>query len=138
MEKKEKNITTDFEEFKKSKVKEFNRKKTFEPLSSDIEILRELEDGNIEKIEGPIEIVQVTGIITDKDRIKKLEESISGGPVFNADFSNKEIKRGSEIWITAIIKKPSSQSWNAQPSYSVIRCRVMDIFYGLNKLKTLK
>jgi len=133
----ENNLTTDFEEYKNKKVKDFNPKKGFEPLSSDIVALRELEDGNIEKIEGPIEILQVTGIITDKDRIAKLEETIIG-PQFNADFGNQEVKRGSEVWITAIIKRPSNTSWNTQQNFSVLRCRVIDIYQGLNKLKTLK
>jgi len=132
------NITKDFEEYKEKKAKEFKKKKTFEPLSSDIVALRELEDGNIEKVKGPIEILQVTGVITDKDRIEKLEEAISGGPQFNADLGSKEVKRGDVIWVTALAIKPGTASWNAQPSYHVLKCRIVDIFYGLNKLKTIK
>jgi hypothetical protein len=132
------NITTDFEEYKKGKVDEFKKKKTFDPLSSDIIALKELEDGNIEKVSGPIEIIQVTGVITDKDRIEKLEEAILGGPQFNADLGSKEVKRGDVIWVTALAQRPGTSSWNAQPSYHVLKCRIMDIFYGLNKLKTIK
>lgn len=132
------NITKDFEEYKQKKVDKFKKDKTFDPLSSDIVALKELEDGNIEKVKGPIEIVQVTGVITDEDRIAKLEESITGGPQFNADLGSKEVKRGDIIWVTALAQRPQSASWNAQPSYHVIKCRVVDIFYGLNKLKTIK
>lgn len=132
------NLTTKFEDYKKKKVEKFKKEKEFEPLSSDIVALKELEDGNIEKVEGPIEIIQVTDIITDKDRIKKLEEAISGGPMFNADLGNKDVKRGDIIWVTALAVRPQSTSWNVQPSYHVLKCRIVDIFYGLNKLKTIK
>ena len=132
------NITKDFEEYKQSKVKDFKKSKVFDPLSNDIVALRELEDGNIEKVTGPIEILQVTDVITDKDRISKLEEAISGGPMFNADLTNKEVKRGDVIWVTALAVRPQSTSWNNQPSYHVLKCRIVDIFYGLNKLKTVK
>jgi len=130
------NLTKDFEEYKEKKVKEFKKKETFEPLSSDIVALKELEDGNIEKVEGPIEILQVTDVITDKDRIAKLEEAITGGPHFNANVPDT-VKRGDIIWVTALVQRPQSASWNAQPSYNVIKCRIVDIFYGLNKLKTI-
>ena len=132
------NITKDFEEYKEKKAKEFKKKKTFDPLSSDIIALRELEDGSIEKVKGPIEILQITGAITEEDRIARLEESISGGPVFNADLGVKEVKRGDVIWVTALAQRPGTASWNAQPSYHVLKCRIVDIFYGLNKLKTIK
>lgn len=132
------NITKDFEEYKQKKANKFKKEKTFDPLSSDIVALKELEDGNIEKVKGPIEIIQVTGVITDEDRIKKLEEAMVVGPQFNADLGSKEVKRGDVIWVTALAQRPGTTSWNAQPSYHVLKCRVMDIFYGLNKLKTIK
>ena len=132
------NITKDFEEYKQGKVKDFKKSNVFDPLSNDIVALRELEDGNIEKVSGPIDILQVTDVITDKDRIAKLEEAISGGPMFNADLGNKEVKRGDIIWITCLAQRPTSTSWNAQPSYHLVKARIVDIFFGLNKLKTIK
>lgn len=131
------NLTTDFEEYKNKKVKEFNPKKGFDPISSDIIALKELEDGNIEKVEGPIEILQVSDIITDKDRIAKLEEAIIG-PQFNMASNPSEIKIGSIIWLTALAQRPQSASWNVQPSYVTIQTRVVNIYQGLNKLKTIK
>lgn len=132
------NLTTDFEEYKNKKVSEFNKKKTFEPLSSDIIALKELEDGSIEKIKEPIEIVQVVDVITDKDRIKKLEEAMVGGPQFNPVGGLNDIKIGSTIWFTALVQRPQSSSWNNQPSYATIQTRVVNVFAGLNKLKTIK
>jgi hypothetical protein len=132
------NITTNFEEYKQKKVKEFNKTKTFEPLSSDIIALKELQDGNVEKVSGPIEIVQVTGVITDEDRISKLEEASVIGPQFNIAKNPNEIKIGSVIWLTALAQTPNSTSWNSQPSYVTIQTRVVNIYAGLNKLKTIK
>jgi len=131
------NITKDFEDYKDKKVKDFKKSNTFEPLSSDIVALRELEDGSIEKVSGPIEIIEITGVITDKDRIAKLEESSVIGPQFNADLGNKEVKRGDVIWVTCLVSAPKNASWNSQNSYRVLKCRIMDIFVGLNKLKTI-
>jgi hypothetical protein len=129
------NITTKFQDFKDGKVKDFNRTKEFEPLSDDIVALRELENGDIEKITEPIQIVSITGIITEPEKIKKLEEAISGGPVFSTDFQTKEVKIGSNIYLTAFIKKPGSTSWSSQQSQCVISARINQIWYGLNKLK---
>ena len=131
------NITSDFEEYKRNKVKDFKTKKTFDPLSSDIIALRELEDGNIEKVSGPIEILEITDVITDKERIKKLEEAVIG-PQFNIANNPNEIKIGSVIWLTALAQKPNTTSWNSQPSYVTIQTRVMNLYSGLNKLKTIK
>jgi hypothetical protein len=130
------NLTTDFEEYKKKKVKGFSSKKGFDPLSSDIIALKELEDGSIEKVSGPIEIVQVTDVITDKDRIAKLEEAVIG-PQFNIASNPSDIKIGSVIWLTALAKMPTGASWNVQPSYVTIQTRVVNIYQGLNKLKSI-
>jgi len=97
MNKEKTNITTKFAEFKQDKIDKFKKTKEFEPLSDDILALQELEDGSIEKIKGPIIIHQITDVITDKERIKKLEEAIQGGPVFSTDFQVKEVKRGDVI-----------------------------------------
>ena len=128
-------ITTKFQDFKDGKVKDFNRTKEFEPLSDDIVALRKLENGDIEKITEPIQIVSVTGIITEPEEIKKMEETISGGPVFSTDFQTKQVKRGDVIWVTAFIQKAGSTSWSSQQSQAVLKCRIVDIFNGLNKLK---
>jgi hypothetical protein len=130
-------ITTKFDDFKAKKVKDFAKNKEFSPLSDDIIAVKELEDGSIEKIKGPIEIVQVTGIITDEEKIKKLNE-IAGGPVLNTDLSLKQVKRGDTIWITALLQKPSSSAVYNTQTIGVLKCRISDIYYGLNILNTIK
>lgn len=129
-------ITTKFSDFKDEKVKKFKKTKEFEPLSDDIVALKELENGEIETIKEPIKIVQITGLITEPERIKKLEEAINGGPVFSTDFQTKQVKRGDIIWVTAFIQKSGSTvSWSSQQSQAVLKCRIVDIYNGLNKLK---
>lgn len=130
-------ITTKFDDFKSKKVKKFDKEKEFEPLSSDIIALSKLDTGDYKKITEPIEIVKVTGVITDEEEIKKLDE-IVGGPVFSTDLGVKQVKRGDIIWITAFIQKPGTQSWSNQQSQATLKCRVVDIYSGLNKLNTLK
>ena len=130
-------ITTKFDDFKNKKVKKFDKEEEFQPLSDDIIALSKLDNGDYEKVKGPIEIVQVTGVITDEDEIKKLDE-IAGGPVFTTDLGVKQVKRGDIIWITAFIQKPGTQSWTNQQSQATLKCRIVDIYMVLNKLNTLK
>ena len=132
-----KDITTKFDNFKSKKSKSFDASKEFQPLSDDIIAISKLDNGDYEKVNYPIEIVKITGVITDADEIKKLDE-IAGGPVFSTDLGVKQVKRGDIIWITAFIQKPGTQSWTNQQSQCTIKCRIVDIFMGLNKLNTLK
>jgi len=130
-------ITTKFDNFKSNKIKSFDKEQEYSPLSDDIIALSKLDNGDYEKVIGPVEIVQITGVITDENEIKKLDE-IAGGPVFSTDLGLKQVKRGDTIWITAFIQKPDTQSWTSQKSQSVLKCRIVDIYAGLNKLNTLK
>ena len=130
-------ITTKFDDFKNKKVKKFDKEKEFQPLSDDIIAISKLDNGDYQKIKGPIEITQVTGVITDEKEIKKLDE-IAGGPVFSTDLGVKQVKRGDTIWITAFIQKPGTQSWSNQQSQATLKCRIVDIYMGLNKLNSLK
>lgn len=128
-------ITKKFSDFKNKNVKSYNKNKEFNQLSDDIVILSKLDSGDYEEIKEPVEIVQITGIITDEDEIAKLDEA--SGTHINTDLSLKEVKRGQEIWITCLLKKPNSLALNSQ-SLGLIKVRIIDIFYGLSKLSTLK
>jgi len=132
-------ITTDFEKFKKKEINKFKKTKEYDQLSDDIVAIRKLDNGNYEKITEPVNIVQITGIIKDEKEIDKIEnqlsEAVPGAPVFNTDLQLKKIKRGDIIWVTALLERPNATtSWNSQ-TMGVIKCRVVDYFYGLNKLK---
>ena len=134
MKEKQNKITTDFEKFKAKQ----NKSKGYDPLSDDISILRKLDNGDYEKAKGPINVIQVTGVITDDKEIDKIEnqlsESVPGAPIFNTDLQLKKVKRGDIIWVTALLERPGNTSWNAQ-TMGVIKCRIVDYYYGLNKLK---
>ena len=129
-------ITKRFGDFKSKKIKDFDKSKEFEPLSDDIIAISKLDNGDYETVKGPVNIVQITGVITDEEEIKKLNE-IAGGPVLNTDLSLKQVKRGDTIWITCLLQKPSSSVFNSQ-SIGTLKVRIVDIYYGLSKLSTLK
>jgi len=117
--------------------------KKFEDLDSpeDIVALKKNDDGEYDKIDEPVSIIQVTGVLTDEKEIDKIEnqlESISGGPVFNTDLQLKQVKRGDTIWVTALLQKTKGLTWNTQSAMGVLKCRVTDIYYGLNKLKSIQ
>ena len=130
-------ITTKFDDFKSNKVKTFDEEQEYSPLSDDIIALSKLDNGEYEKVTGPVEIVQITGVITDEDEIKKLDE-IAGGPALNTDLSLKQVKRGQLIWLTCLLQKPSSSAVYNSQTMGTISCRIVDIWYGLSKLSTLK
>jgi hypothetical protein len=130
-------ITTKFNDFKDRKNKNFEKDKEYQYLSDDIIAISKLDNGEYVKIKEPIEIIQITGMLTDEDEIKKLDE-IAGGPVFSTDLGIKQIKRGDTIWITAFIQKSSTQSWSSQQTQATLKCRIVDIYTGLNKLNSLK
>ena len=127
-------ITTKFDDFKAKKVKDFAKNKEFQPLADDIIALS--DTGEYKKIKEPVKIVQVTGVLTDEDEIKKLNE-ISGGPVLNTDISLKQVKRGDIIYLTVLLQKPGSTVFTAQ-TMGVLKVRISDIYYGLNILNTIK
>jgi len=130
-----KDITTKFDDFKSKKAKKFDKDKEHQQLSDDIIAISKLDNGEYEKIKGPVEVVQITGAITDEDEIKKLNEI--AGPLLSTDISMKSVKRGQEIWITALLKKPGSSVYSSQ-TIGLLKVRIVDIYYGLSKLSTLK
>jgi hypothetical protein len=127
---------TDFENFRKEKIDKQQKTKTFDPLSDDFVALQKDENGDYKKIDGPIEIVQILDIVKDEKEIEKIEE-VAAAPVINTDLRVKKVKRGDIIYVTAMLEKPSGASWNAQ-TLSVLKCRIVDYYYGLNILNTLK
>lgn len=110
--------------------------KKFSNLSDDINS-KDLKI-EIETIDGKIEIESIIDIYTEDDldnkkNSGKLEENLIA---LNTDLSNKEIKRGDVVYITAFIKKPG-HSMTSPATQSVIKLRVIDIFQGLSQLNRL-
>lgn len=122
-----------FDKFLKKKQKDFDKDKEYDSLSDDIIALSKLDDGTYEEIKEPINILQVTGMVTDEEEIKKLEESFT----LDTSVVIKDIKRGDILWLTALLEKSSGTSRNPQ-TWGVVKVRVVDYYWGLNKLQTLK
>jgi len=107
--------------------------KKFKDLSNDVTALSKLDDGTYEEIKEPISILQITGIITDEKELDKIEEAFT----LDTSVVVKDIKRGDILYLTALLEKSNSQSRNAQ-NWGVIKVRVVDYYWGLNKLNTIK
>lgn len=134
---KEDKITKKFHDFKQRDLSKNQIDDNEQNLSSDIEILRKLDNGEYTKASGSFGVVKILGVITDKDEISKIEEA-SGGFQLTTDLSVKEIKRGDIIWLTALLKRPHTTTAFNQTTMGVIKARILDYYYGLNKLKYVK
>ena len=111
------------------KFNKYNEKQSeFKPLADDITKI-ETDDG-YEKVQE-VEIVQVTGIISEEEAMK-IDENLV---VHAGDFSGKDIKRGDYVWLSCLMKKPG-MSYTAQ-TQGVLKCRITDIYLGLSKLNQL-
>jgi hypothetical protein len=119
-------METKFAKYRDQKVKKQQKSKEFEPLADDI--LQINTEGEYKKAQGPVEIVQITGLVKDEEEIAKIEETLSVDTQLN--LSN--VKRGDILWLTALLKRPGS-SYNPQ-TLGVVKVRVVDYFYGLSKL----
>ncbi len=113
------------------KYNTFEKKDELKPLADGILALEETEDGEFIPIKGPIEIEAVIDIIKDESVITKIEENIT----VDTAISVGEIKRGQIFYLTAMLKKPHQTTPYNQTTMGVIKVRVIDYFYGLNKLK---
>lgn len=110
-------------------IKKFEKyKEKYKEISNLQEIIIKDDNDNYTKSEEPMELVQITGMLTDEEEIKKIEESFMP----DTHLSISEIKRGQIIWLTALLKKPGSSYSNQ--TLGVVKCRVVDYYYGLTKL----
>jgi len=109
-------MITNINEFKNTIL----NKDTLEPIDSDV-----------------YEIDQIVDIITDVEEIKKLEEA-SGNNLQTTNLTYKSVDRNDVIWITCMLKPRNSSTAYPMGELGVIKCKVLETFYGLNKLKQLK
>ena len=114
-----------------SKFNTFEKKDDLKPLADDILALEETEDGEFIPIKGPIEIESIIDIIKDESVITKIEENIT----VDTAISVGEVKRGQIIYLTAMLKRSHQTTPYNQTTMGVLKCRIIDYFYGLNKLK---
>lgn len=104
----------------------------FKKLSDDIVVISKNDDGTYEKITEPINILQVTGIITDQEEIKKIKEAFT----LDTSIVVKNVKRGDTLYLTCLLEKETTTSRNPQ-NWGILKVRIVDYYYGLNKLNTL-
>lgn len=104
-----KKITTDFKKFDVY-------------LSDDIE----RDNQEVEKLPDGYEIEEIIDVITPGS----LKENWIGVP----DISQKELKRGELIYITALIRKKGTTSFTSPSTQAVLKVRIVDIYNGLSYL----
>lgn len=112
----------------------FEKKTDIQNLQDDITTLIKDDDKYI-KSDEPLELVQITGLLTDEEEIKKIEESwleLEENMTIDKNLNVGEVKRGQIIYLTALLKRPGT-SYNNQ-TIGVLKVRVVDYYYGLNKL----
>ena len=130
-------ITSKFDDFKNKEAKKFDKTKEYQPLSDDVIALAKLDTGEYEEIEGAVNITQITGIVTDPEEIKEIESAVKENVTLDTSLILKDVKRGQIIYLTALLEKSKTASWNSQ-TMGVVKCRIVDYYYGLNKLRTIK
>lgn len=127
-----------FNEFENKKQKEFNKNGSYEPLSDDIIkvnniVIKSEDDENYEVVKEPINVLQITGMITDPEEIKKIDEAFT----LDTSVVIKDIKRGDILYLTALLEKTTTTSRNPQ-NWGVVKVRIVDYYWGLNKLNQLR
>jgi len=118
-------MKTNFNEYNEKKKKE---DKELKPLSDDITKIQ--DDEGYEKVQK-VEIIQVTGVISEEEASKIDEAHV----IHAGDFSGKEVKRGEYVWLSCLMRKPG-MSFSSQQQ-GVIKTRIVDIYMGLSKLNSL-
>lgn len=102
----------------------------FNELSDDIE--NKKFNINIESDKsGSYEIESIIDIILDPNDIRITEGNIIGVP---SDLTNKEVKRGDFVFITAMIRKSGSSSFSSPAVQGILKLRVVDIYNNLSYL----
>jgi len=120
------------------KIKRFsqyneNKKDELEPLSDDIELIEvDGEDGeDFDFKEFEIDSIIDVIVADDMEYGNELVEAMIST---HADVSKKETKRGDTLYITALLRKKGTTSFNSPAVQGVLKVRVVDIYYGLQYL----
>ncbi|MCF7866984.1 hypothetical protein K9L67_06190 [Candidatus Woesearchaeota archaeon] len=113
------------------KFNTFEKKEELKPLADGILALEENEDGEFIPIKGAVEIEAIIDIIKDESIINKIEENIT----VDTAISVGEVKRGQIIYLTAMLKRAHQTTPFNQTTMGVLKVRIVDFYYGLNKLK---
>ena len=93
-----------FDDFSKKRDDNFNKTDSYKPMSDDIVALSKDDNGEYKEIKGKVDIIQVMGIVSD-DEVKEIEKSLKENIVLDTSMTITNVKRGQELWITAMLKK---------------------------------
>jgi len=120
-----------FHENKKSDKETKNGEQ--EELSDDIhDADLEIEGEPADK--GDYEIESIINVIVEPDEIDKKEfgNSVEESSItVQSDLTVKQAKRGDIIWITALLRRKGTTSFNSPAKQGVLKVRIVDIYYGL-------
>ena len=114
-------------------IKEENESDKLSELSNDIELIE--VDGEEEFDIKEFEIDSIIDIIVPEDR--EFGNSIELSEAVTTHVSpggGKEYKRGQTIYITALLRKKGTTSFNSPAVQGVLKLRITDIFFGLQYL----
>lgn len=119
---------------KQFKILEAKKKKTQKELSDDVLMYNK---DTLEPIDPEeYEIGEIVGVMTDVDEIEKIEEQTSGGMAMGME--PKSYKNGDIVWLTAMLQPRNKSAAYNIGEIGVIKCKIMQTFYGTNKLNQLK
>lgn len=82
------------------------------------------------KLEGEWEIASIIDV-------SKMKPDLNESIIINAELGDKTVKRGDEIYITALIHRKGSTTYHQQ-QMGVIKVRVVDIYNNLFILNSLR
>lgn len=101
---------------------------------NDFEKIKKEEEKELVEIDPEeYEIDSIIDIFTDMEEVK---ESVGTG--LSTDMQPKTIERGDTIYLTALLKPRNKSIAYAHGEMGVIKVKVQQTWYGLNKLNNLK
>ena len=122
---------------KEFKILENKKKETQKELSDDVTNIEMYDKDTLKPIDPEeYEIGEIVGVMTDVDEIEKIEEQTSGGMAMGME--PKSYKNGDIVWLTAMLQPRNKSAAYNIGEIGVIKCKIMQTFYGTNKLNQLK
>lgn len=110
-------------------------------LADDVEVYSKNEEGEIEKLDSKEwEVSKIVDVIRDPKEIEDIEKQLSEKNVgfkLSTDLDAKDLKRGDTIYLTAILAPRNKSVAYSPGTMGVIKARIVDMYYGLNKLKNI-
>jgi hypothetical protein len=110
-------------------------------LADDVEVYLKNEEGEIEKLDSKEwEVSKIVDVIKDPKEIEDIEKQLSEKNVgfkLSTDLDAKDLKRGDTIYLTAILAPRNKSVAYSPGTMGVIKARIVDMYYGLSKLKNI-